>query len=69
MASTKPAKLSTDPAQDVLRSEHHPLEPLFMPTTVAVVGATERPGSIGRKVLWALLSSPFGGTVFPVNPQ
>src|SRR5512146_646082 len=69
MASSKPAKLSTDPAQDVLRSENHPLEPLFMPKTVAVVGATERPGSIGRKVLWALLSSPFGGTVFPVNPQ
>ncbi len=69
MASPKPAKFSTDPAQDVLRSEHHPLEALFVPKTVAVVGATERPGSIGRKVLWALLSSPFGGTVFPVNPQ
>src|SRR5512146_695170 len=69
MASSKPAKLSTDPAQDVLRSENHPLAALFMPKTVAVVGATERPGSIGRKVLWALLSSPFGGTVFPVNPQ
>ncbi len=65
----KPSKLSTDPAQDVLRSEHHPLESLFMPQTVAVVGATERPGSIGRKVLWGLLSSPFGGTVFPVNSQ
>ncbi len=63
----KPSKLSTDPAQDVLRSEHHPLESLFTPQTVAVIGATERPGSIGRKVLWALLSSPFGGTVFPVN--
>jgi acetyltransferase len=67
--ASKPAKLSTDPAQDVLRSEHHPLESLFMPKTVAVVGATERAGSIGRRVLWALLSSPFGGTVFPVNSQ
>ncbi len=65
----KPSKLSTDPAQDVLRSEHHPLESLFVPQTVAVIGATERAGSIGRKVLWALLSSPFGGTVFPVNSQ
>ena len=32
-----------------------------------MIGATERPGSIGRRVLWALLSSPFGGTVYPVS--
>ena len=35
--------------------------------SVAVIGATERPGSVGRSVLWNLLSSPFGGAVFPVN--
>ena len=34
-----------------------------------MIGATERPGSVGRSVLWNLLSSPFGGTVFPVNPK
>ena len=26
-------------------------------------------GSVGRSVLWNLLSSPFGGTVFPVNAK
>jgi acetyltransferase len=26
-------------------------------------------GSVGRSVLWNLLSSPFGGTVFPVNSK
>lgn len=40
-----------------------------MPKTVAVIGATERAGSVGRTVLWNLIQSPFGGTVFPVNPQ
>ena len=35
---------------------------------VAVVGATEKVGAVGRTVLWNLISSPFGGTVFPVNP-
>ncbi|MGI9101203.1 MAG: bifunctional acetate--CoA ligase family protein/GNAT family N-acetyltransferase [Terriglobales bacterium] len=58
---------ATDKAHDVLRTEGHPLDALFRPKTVAVIGATERPGSIGRRVLWALLSSPFGGTVFPVS--
>jgi acetyltransferase len=67
----KPAMKSsstTDKAHDVLRTEGgHPLDALFHPKTVAVIGATERPGSIGRRVMWALLSSPFGGTVYPVS--
>ena len=58
-----------DPSSDVYRSESHPLDPLFAPRSVAVVGATERPGSVGRAVLWNLLSNPFGGTVFPVNSK
>lgn len=44
------------------------LESIFAPKRVAVVGATDRPGSAGRTVLWNLVSNPFGGTVFPVNP-
>ena len=56
-----------DPAHDVLRQERQPLDAVFTPKCVAVIGATERPGSVGRRVLWALLSSPFGGTVFPVS--
>ena len=38
------------------------------PKNVAVIGATERQGSVGRTILWNLISNPFGGTVFPVNP-
>lgn len=44
------------------------LDAIFAPRNVAVIGATERPGSVGRTILWNLISSPFGGTVFPVNP-
>jgi acetyltransferase len=58
-----------DPSSDVYRSESHPLDPLFAPRSVAVIGATERVGSVGRSVLWNLLSNPFGGTVFPVNSK
>jgi len=47
----------------------HPLDSIFVPKSVAVVGATEKVGSVGRTVLWNLISSPFGGTVFPINPK
>ncbi|HEY3129645.1 MAG TPA: bifunctional acetate--CoA ligase family protein/GNAT family N-acetyltransferase [Acidobacteriota bacterium] len=42
---------------------------IFAPKSVAVIGATEKIGSVGRTVLWNLLSNPFGGPVFPVNPN
>lgn len=73
MASSKPAakvgksRPAADRAHDVLRTERHPLDSIFAPQTVAVIGASERPGSVGRAVLWSLVSSPFGGTVFPVS--
>jgi acetyltransferase len=58
-----------DPAHDVLRYEHQPLGAIFAPKNVAVIGATEKPDSVGRTLLWNLISHPFGGTVFPVNPK
>ncbi len=45
------------------------LDLFFAPKTVAVIGATETAGSVGRTVFWNLISNPFGGTVFPVNPK
>jgi acetyltransferase len=58
-----------DPAHDVLHYEQQALDSVFGPKNVAVIGATETPGSVGRTILWNLISSPFGGTVFPVNPK
>ena len=46
-----------------------PLDVFFRPRNVAVIGATETAGSVGRAILWNLMSNPFGGTVFPVNPK
>jgi acetyltransferase len=46
-----------------------PLDAIFAPRNIAVIGATDKTGSVGRTILWNLISSPFGGTVFPVNPQ
>ena len=39
------------------------------PTAVAVIGATEKAGAVGRTILRNLISSPFGGTVYPINPK
>ena len=46
----------------------HPLDSIFVPKSVAVVGATEKVGSVGRTVLWNLMNTPFGGPIYPVNP-
>ncbi len=51
------------------RKRKQPLDVFFSPKTVAVIGATENPGTVGRTVLWNLVTSPFGGTVYPVNPK
>jgi acetyltransferase len=64
-ATTREAPL----AHDVFRQEAHPLDRFFRPRAVAVVGATEARGSVGRTLLWNLLSTPFGGTIYPVNPK
>lgn len=48
---------------------NHPLDSLFHPQTVALVGATEKVGSVGRTILRNLVTNPFGGTVYPVNPK
>ena len=58
-----------DPAHDVLHYGRQPLDSIFAPKSVAVIGATETPGSVGRTIVWNLLSSTFGGTIYPVNPK
>ena len=61
---------TTEPSADLLGQEsRHPLEVFFAPRSVAVIGASERAGAVGRTVLWNLLQSPFGGTVYPVNDK
>jgi acetyltransferase len=74
MSTVKPGNIAKtspthDKAHDILRTEPHPLDSIFSPRSVAVIGATDRQGSVGRAVLWSLLSSPFGGTVYPVSEK
>src|SRR5436305_14196853 len=65
MKAIKPGKSS----RKAVLQKSSPLNVCFSPQNVAVIGATETPGSVGRTILWNLMSSPFGGTVFPINPK
>ncbi len=65
----KPSSANAEAAAELLKRKNQPLNVFFSPQTVAVIGASETPGSVGRTVLWNLISNPFGGTVFPVNTK
>src|SRR3954449_7103789 len=45
------------------------LEHLFAPKSVALIGASERPHSIGTTVLRNLCEAGFAGPIWPVNPK
>src|SRR3954447_18890874 len=61
--TNKPSKKKLHPQRN------QPLDVFFSPKTVALIGATENPGSVGRTLMWNLVTSPFGGTIYPVNPK
>ena len=42
---------------------------LLEPSAIAVIGASRDPASIGGRLLHNLLSGPFQGVVYPVNPS
>src|SRR5579859_3244445 len=63
-------KLDVGPqSHDIFRTVQPSLDYIFAPKNVAVIGATEKIGSVGRTIMWNLISSPFGGTVYPINPK
>ena len=47
----------------------HNLDSIFEPKSVAVVGASDREGSIGHAILRNLLKGGFQGKLCPVNPR
>ncbi len=42
---------------------------IMSPRSIAVVGATNRPGSVGRAVMHNILNAGYKGIVYPVNPS
>ena len=52
-----------------MHSEQHYLTPLFEPKSVAIIGASEKPDSIGATLVRNMLDGDFKGKVFCVNPR
>ncbi|MEM2864557.1 MAG: acetate--CoA ligase family protein [Candidatus Bathyarchaeia archaeon] len=42
---------------------------VFRPGSIAVIGASREPGSVGHETLRNIVESGFPGTVYPVNPR
>jgi len=47
----------------------HDLRPILEPQSVAVIGASRQPGTVGYAVLSNLLMGQYTGIVYPVNPK
>lgn len=56
-----------EPVHDVSRARPQPLEYVFNPASIAVIGASEREGSVGRRVFENLITGGFRHEVYPVN--
>jgi len=44
------------------------LDPIFKPKSIAILGASDRPGKWGYRMLERPLNTGFSGTIYPVNP-
>ncbi|MEI6076570.1 MAG: bifunctional acetate--CoA ligase family protein/GNAT family N-acetyltransferase [Verrucomicrobiota bacterium] len=71
---TTPSAAAANPtiesAHDILhQTSRRPLSSIFSPQSVAVIGATENPGSVGRTILENLIKGGFAGAIYPVNPK
>ena len=50
-------------------SQRHYLTPLFEPGSVAIIGASEEPGSVGAVLMANMLAAKYRGALHAVNPR
>lgn len=58
-----------DPSQNFIDRYPQRLNPLFLPRTIAVIGAKDDVGSVGYTIMNNLRNGLFNGDVYPVNPK
>ncbi len=66
MPTSSPLK---PPASTWPSADRHYLARLFSPRSVAIVGASEREGALGRLVMENMTRAGFAGSLYPVNPK
>jgi acetyltransferase len=70
MGSTEAGLVGQPPKEQQQTSPpKYGLDAMFNPGSVAVIGATDRPSTVGRTVLENLLHGRFQGKVYAVNPK
>lgn len=61
---------NTDPSQNFIGRQSHPLDALFLPKSIAIIGAKDDKGSVGRTIMQNIIA---GGTlkdnIYPINPK
>jgi acetyltransferase len=66
---TQDATSKTDPTHDIIGRRRPRLDDMLAPKNVAVIGATETAGSVGRSLMENLIDPAFKGKLYPVNPK
>jgi acetyltransferase len=56
-------------AENLTPTQTYGLDPMFAPRSVAVIGASDRPATVGRTILENLLQGKFHGRVYAVNAK
>lgn len=59
----------TDPSQNFISRPYEPLDAIFKPKNVAVIGAKDDLGTVGRTIMANLLDGPLREKIYPVNPK
>ncbi|MCE0499369.1 MAG: bifunctional acetate--CoA ligase family protein/GNAT family N-acetyltransferase [Methylacidiphilales bacterium] len=59
----------TESTYDIVWQRRPVLDVMLAPKSVALIGATESPGSVGRALMENLRNESFQGSVYPVNPK
>lgn len=58
-----------DPSLNILYKEQNNLDYIFNPKSIALIGASDRPNSVGRTLFENLINSSYKGKIYPVNPK
>lgn len=59
---------SDGPKRVTIPGGSHPLDRIFNPKTVAVIGVTNSPGTVPYDIFYNILAAGYRGTVYPVAP-
>jgi acetyltransferase len=68
MSTAKPSSKLHE-VESLESPERHDLTSILSPRAVAVIGASDRAGSVGQTVMQNLLAGGFQGKILPINPK